>query len=361
MAEDGDGIGSQFPLESFEDFPDDALCVICQMPSLDNISMCISGHNACRKCADQMLVADPYSRCASCRGDLTRVTVAGNKKWVANTALNNMVNDFKIKCPNVRRGCTHTCKANAMAAHVAECDYKEMACKCSGCTWKGPACDWQEHMRQVDHGKFLVDMMLFTQQVCATMCDKFDKAEEQQDKFKKEVMDPFKTQLSCIGTGVNNLHATCRTIEGHTNKHDGSSVRSKQRDRKNQKDVDNAIQERNEHETARKLAEDKVTSLKRKVEELEARPAPTVPFVSEDIHAQACSSRDRYFRERDEARHESYMAQQRIHDQHKMLKKMMPGATGACPCTLSTCDAGGGSEKRALYVRRGPRRTVGDD
>ena len=71
-------------------------------------------------------------------------------------------------------------------------------------------------------------------------------------------------------------------------------------------------------------------------------------------------SRDRFFRQRDEARHESHKAQQRIHDQHRLLKKMMPRATGACPCTLDTCEYGGGNSNAHIY-RRGPwskRRTV---
>lgn len=358
-----DDVIDSLPLACYDDMPEDALCVICQQPSLDNVSMCVRGHNACRSCADKMLVADSYSRCATCRGDLTRIAQpAGGPIWIANTALNNLVDSFQIKCPNAGGGCTRTCKLKEMSAHGEVCEYREVSCLCTECTWKGPLCKREQHMKDVDHGRFLVSMMLFTQQVCATMTEKFEKLEAQHDIFKREQFEPLKTQLGCIGSGVNNLHDTCRTIEGHTNKHDGSSARSKRRDRRNQKDVDDAREAQTEAERQRDNSRTYSEELKRKLDEFEARPEPQ-PFVTEDLHLQACSSRDRFFRERDEARHESTMAQQRIHDMHAMLKKMMPQAAGAnCPCTLVTCAAGGGPDNAHIYRRQpGRARMVVDD
>lgn len=343
----------QFPLESFEGFPEDALCVICQSPALDNVSLCLKGHNACRTCADR-LNQDYGAKCATCRGDIHKPNVPGTgPTWMSNTALNNLVDSFQIKCPNVKKGCTHMCKMGEMSDHMDSCEYREIACKCSSCPWKGPACKWHDHMKEVDHGKYLVDMMLFTQQVCATMCEKFEKAETDHAEFKKEVMDPFKTQLSCIGQGCNQIQESLRVIKGHTDKQDGSSARSKRRDRKNQKDVDDANAEAERAQEEKRLVTTERDTLKRKVEELEAQPPPPdpAPFCSVDQFQNCQTARDRFFRERDEARHEGHMAQQRIHDQHAMLKKMMPQALGPCPCSLHTCDAGGGTGNQHRYKR----------
>jgi hypothetical protein len=339
----------EFPLASFEDLPDDALCVICQMPALDNVSMCMTGHNACRTCADKWVRSDNdnHDKCASCRQPLARPHMPGiGATWMANTALNNLVDTFQIKCPNVSKGCTHACKLTEMTTHVKDCQWREMACKCTGCTWKGPACKWHDHMKEQDHGCHLVDMLLFTQQVCATLVDKYEANEALGDKFRTEVVEPMKTQMNCIGTGVNHVQASLTAIEGYTKPFDGSSARSKRRDRKNAKDVKDAV-------ALATTASSERDDLKRKVDELEARPEPS-PFVSEDLHTQACESRDRFFRERDEARHEAHMAQQRIHDQHQLLKKMMPQAAATCPCMLLTCSAGGGMHNAPKYLRRGP-------
>lgn len=363
----------QFPLESFEDLPDDALCVICQMPSLDNVSLCLKGHNACRACADRLVASyhESSDKCASCREPLHRpIPVAGQgAKWMANTALNNLVKDFQIKCPNVKGGCTHTCKATEMREHAAKCEYREIACKCTSCPWKGPACKWHDHMQQEDHGRYLVDMMLFTQQVCVTLTEKSEANEALGEKFRTEVFEPMKTQMSCIGTGVNQVQSALTALENKAKWNDGSSVRSKSRDRKNQKDVDTAQEKQAEAEAER-------DTLKRKLAESEASDRGLTEWergryaaMEKDLRdlpsvqqwKDTCDARDRFFRERDEARHESHSAQQRIHDQHQVLKKMMPQATGPCPCTLTTCGAGGGFGNHHLYKRRNARRTVDED
>jgi len=360
----------QFPLESFDDLPEDALCVICQMPALDNVTMCLKGHNACRPCANKLVASEHGGSCASCRGTLHRPHVAGmGQTWISNTALNNMVKDFQIKCPNVKRGCSHRCKATSMHEHIEACEYREIACKCSGCTWKGPACKWHQHMQDQDHGKYLVDMMLFTQQVCTTMCDKFDKSEEEAAKYKSDVVGPLKLQMSCIGTGQNNIQATLTALEGKAKWNDGSSSRSKSRDRKNQKDVDAANE-------AQATAEKERDDFKRKLDDAQASDNGLTEWERGRYEAMekdlrdlpsvvdwkgTCEARDRFFRERDEARHESHMAQKRIHDQHSLLKKMMPQASGPCPCTLGTCGEGGGHGNMCKYARRESRRVIDDD
>tara|TARA_Y100000389_G_C17467028_1_gene526598 strand:+ start:3606 stop:4706 length:1101 start_codon:yes stop_codon:yes gene_type:complete len=363
---------NELPIESFEDLPEDALCIICQMPSTDNVNMCMTGHNACRSCADKWLRSNNENsdKCASCRKPLMRPHMPGTgNTWMTNTALNNLVDTFHIKCPNVRGGCTHTCKLMDMADHVKNCEWREISCKCSGCAWKGPACKWSDHMREEDHGKYLVDMMLFTQQVCATMCDKFDGAEEERKKLEGDVKtlgDSLKTQIGCVGTSVEAARDTLRVVETHTNKHDGSSVRSKQRDRKNQKDVDSA-------KAAQEEAEKERDDLKRKLDEAQAsdnsltewergryeamqRDLRELPDIEQWKTTKR--SRDRFFRERDEARHLARTAQERIHDQHNMLVKMMPRAMGPCPCTLDTCRYGGGRHNEHVFMRGLVRREL---
>jgi hypothetical protein len=359
----------ELPYESYDHLPDDALCVICQMPNLDNVSMCVRGHNACRTCANRWVGSNNENsdKCASCRTPLHRPHVAGQGNvWVTNTVLNNMVDSFQIKCPNVNKGCTHTCKLTDMRGHVDKCEWREIACKCSGCTWKGPVCKWHDHMKEVDHGCYLVDMLLFTQGVCATLVEKYEASEGQMEKYKTDVIAPLKLQMSCIGTGQNQIQASLTALEAKAKWNDGSSSRTKQRDRKNQKDVDAAhASAREVDEQNARLAEEN-TSLKRKVEDLERVPGTqfernryehmeadlrALPSVSEWNSAK--DARDRFFRERDEARHEAHQAQQRIHDQHQLLKKMLPRASRPCPCTLPTCEDGGGSGNAHLYMRGG--------
>jgi len=356
-------LADQLPLESFEDLPDDALCVICQQPSTDNVSMCLKGHNACRTCATKWVNSDNanYDKCASCRVLLHRPYVPGQGNvWVSNMVLNNLVDTFQIKCANVKVGCTHMCKLTEMSEHMKACEWREMACKCSGCTWKGPVCKWHQHMQDQDHGCHLVDMLLFTQGVCATMVEKFEAAEAVSAKFQTEHFQPLKTQIDCIGSGQNSMKDQLRVIEGYTKKPDGSSERSKRRDRKNAKDVDEANQVVERATADKATAESERDELKRRLDEIEAAPPPPPPVTTLSlVQFQSCqSTRDRFFRERDEARHESYMAQQRIHDQHTMLKKMMPHAVSSCPCTLVNCDSGGGQRNCHAYARGLKRRTV---
>jgi hypothetical protein len=347
------------PLESYADLPDDAICIVCQQPSVDNVIMCLTGHNCCRTCADRWARSDNDNsdKCPSCRGPLHRPQVSGRGNvWVTNTVLNNLVDTMQLKCPHKAAGCTHTCKLNEMTDHIKTCEWREVSCRCAGCDWKGPICQRDAHMRDIDHGRFFIEALLATQAQVEQLAERFDGLEEKNGALKTDFIDPLKLQLSCFATGQNLLQSTLTSLEQKAKWNDGSSGRTARRDRKTQKDIDAANGEVERIEAEKQLVVVDRDTLKRKVDELEARPEPS-PFVSEDLHTQACDSRDRYFRERDEARHEAHLAQQRIHDQHTMLKKMMPQATGTCPCALDRCDAGGGSHNFHIYRRAsGPHR-----
>lgn len=256
------------PIESFADIPEDALCVICQQPSLDNVSMCIMGHNACRTCADKWVSSDNDNsdKCGTCRGPLTRP----DSTWMANRALNNLVGSFAIKCPNVKTGCTHQCKLHEMKDHIRDCQWREIECKCTGCPWKGPLCKWQEHMKEEDHGCHLVDMLIDVKEVCTTLRKQHNEwyvmiseLYRRQDAEVQENKQQLTTWLNAVGAGVNDVLGLCQTIDRSTKEKPGASARTERRDRKTAKDLTAAQEEIDE------LVQERDT-LKRKLADLQA-------------------------------------------------------------------------------------------
>lgn len=336
---------SSLPYESYKHLPEEVICVICQQPSLDNVNVCISGHNCCRTCADRWVASsnDNSDKCPSCRGTLHRPRLNTQLVWVKNTAINSLVDTMQMKCPNVRFGCTYLCKLKDMKAHTDTCEYSEMACKCKGCDWKGPKCKWQDHMNEVDHGRFLVDMMLGMQTVCANndnaMIENKKAVEESQRTFYTQFFEPLNVQVKSMETRIYSMTLSLKCIESYTKPRDGSSARSKRRDRKTQKDVDDA-------KMALSNSETEVASLKRKLE-IAQIPSEMISAREKEI----ADARDRFFSERDEARHLAFTSQQCIHEQHTLLKRMLPGTVANCPCTLSSCGEGGEQRNYGDYLR----------
>lgn len=298
---------------SLKDLPQDALCCICYSATLDNVTLCTSSHNACRGCADKYV--ESSSRYAKCPIGCPKMHLV-DSRWIENKGINSIVENATIYCPNAEAGCCEKLKLDTVREHAAKCEWREIACKCSSCPWKGPVCKWHDHMEAVNHGRHLVDMLLFTQQTCLTMDDNYTKLENEVREYKQAV-DGTKTQLSAIGQCVNTLTTTVNVIDGNTKK-PGDSARTHRRERKTAKDVtaleEQATKTANAHADAMQAAQTELND--------------------------AVRLRDLYFRERDEARAvkrergiEADFFSDMVHDQHVMMKRNFPDAVARqCAC-----------------------------
>ena len=169
------------PLVSFDGLPEDMLCVVCQQPSLDNVSCCTAGHNACRPCADRLT----NGRCPMSCGPLVR----HNGDWLRNTPLNSYIREANLQCPHTEGGCTHKCKIRDMRAHMDECAYRTIKCPCAGnedrrevwCDWTGPANKLSQHLKDVDHSAYVVTLL--HQQRCDLEELAVNRVNELKDRF----------------------------------------------------------------------------------------------------------------------------------------------------------------------------------
>lgn len=305
---------TSLPLESLDGLPEDALCMICQGPSVDNVSMCLTGHNACRGCADQAVRHS--NKCPGCRETVLRP----GDKWMANTALNNLVKDFKVKCPNACRGCTEECRAVEMTAHIAGCDFREVCCIVPGCNWKGAICDQDAHMKDDDHGRFLVHTVLSFNAKFEELHKSLAVVQTSSDALKSSITTEYQPAVAALDLRLNAMNqcmetqrATLQTIEQQTKKRDGSSARTARRDKQYAADV----------AAANSSKEDAVAA---KNSELACKDKD----IDERKQELAQVSERKRKLETDLG-----TANRRIHDQHAILAKMMPhAASRTCPCAL---------------------------
>ena len=358
------------PLSSYEHLGQDALCAICYQPSVDNVSMCAEGHNACRVCADKMVRSPHGTKCPIGCAKLLRPDGA----WMSNRALNDVIKGTPFLCPHSGTGCKHSCLLAAMATHVADCGYTPMSCKCVGCNWRGPKCEWDAHMKEVDHGRYLVEMLMGTQE----HVDKVAKSHTQWG----EAVDK---RLGSMYSLFENLHRTCQAIELKINSDEdnrdntekeaktpyGCSKRSERRDKKTAKDLeakDKQIEEKDkEIETLQNQLADapSIAHFNMMKDELEWLPNVEEWRATQRELETATAARDRFFRERDDvtfqleqshgqvdalkneltfqmeqSRGQKRMLEgrdastnKRLHELHSALAHMLPHAVSRnCPC-----------------------------
>lgn len=217
---------AELPLSASEGILEDMLCCVCQQPSLDNVSCCAQGHNACRECAEKLT----NGRCPQSCGPL----VKPNQVWMKNVPLNSLIRESQFKCGNTDHGCNHKCKIRDMKAHLLVCNYRLIDCPCSGgepgCEWRGPACELEEHLSAVDHGKYAVQLALMhrdqlgeIKKRSAALNTRFDGMVECFKASRERERGRDNTLQSIV--------STLATIKDHTDKKDGSSVRNQQRHR----------------------------------------------------------------------------------------------------------------------------------
>lgn len=279
------------PLSSYEHLGQDALCAICYQPSVDNVSMCAEGHNACRVCADKMLHSPHGTKCPIGCAKLLHIDGA----WISNRALNDVIKGTPFLCPHSGAGCKHSCLLADMATHVKSCGYTPMRCKCVGCNWLGPSCKWNTHMHDVDHGRYIVDMVMGTQERVDAVA-----------KSHSQWGDAVDKRLNSMYSLFENLHKTCQAIELKINRAEDKRLPSVEEWRATQSELETTHRE------------------------LET----------------AMTARDRFFRERDEATFqlEQSRGQKRaleerdvttnkqLHNMHCMLSQYQRAAPRNCPC-----------------------------
>ena len=143
------------PLNTSNGFPTDGCCCICYDPSDDNMSMCTSGHNACRTCA--LNTVRDRTTCPVCRVPFTK-RPDGSVHLVSNKVLNNLITDMHIACPHSK--CSFNCTVFKMPTHVGTCTHKPVDCTVPGCRWHGTRGELQDHLSNVDHSHLLVQSLL---------------------------------------------------------------------------------------------------------------------------------------------------------------------------------------------------------
>lgn len=279
--------------------------MICYQASLDNVSLCTQGHNACRTCADKLLASAFSDKCPLGCAELHMP----NGEWIGNRALNEMVRVTPFKCPHAHHGCKHSAFLTDMSAHTKDCPFEEIGCKVMGCEWRGPKCQQADHLQQVNHCNLLADMITFVQHGVVAI----DKTLESHDKTLKAFQLQVQTltashtqwgkaidqRLDAMSAIYGNLHRTCKAIEEKLGDEEdlplrGSSRRTERRDRKTAKDLEAKDME----------LFDKNDEIAQLTKQLDERPTEAfVDVMSADL-TDAARARDRFFRERDSARSE---------------------------------------------------------
>ncbi len=312
---------AELPIESFDDLPVDAQCMICFQPSLDNVSMCGEGHNACRTCANahwrNTLFSDTSKQCPKCRSPL----IKPDGQWMRNTALNNLVAEFQVKCPHAQYGCPFKAKMPQVKAHIdvecGTCKYEPMKCKVISCDWQGAKCKWHDHLKEVDHGRHLVDAILFTQEGTA--------AAEKQVASLTVALGGVQDQMSIIlnktllswGGVHEELNAKLASIDRTLKDHIGGgwpSDRTTRRDKKTVKDVEEATR------TAFTACQDR-DQAQRKLLEVEKQ---VIELTGE--------KRKRKEQTEDTMRM-LFARNKQLHDMHQAMAALVPQmAPARCPC-----------------------------
>ena len=353
----------ELPMSAYDHLGQDALCAICYQASEDNVSMCKQGHNACRTCADKVWNSRFADKCPIGCSELHRPGGA----WVSNRALNEVIKVTPFKCPNSKGGCKHSSRLCNMKEHTETCGYEEVACQVVACKWRGPKCKLSEHMDEVNHSRYFVDMLLFTQQGIVTTDKELQatRAEltalKQATEHKDEVVDK---RLGALNDLFDNLHKTCQAIEGKVSSTrfgggDGTSARTQRRDKQTAKTVE--AKDGEIADLTKQLAE------RPPQEFVDAMSADLMKLPSieqwertQDQLNNSCRARDRFFRERDEARAETqaFIGQKRrmesdfseleaanrcvngrLHEAHATLSRMLPHAAPRnCPCNRCAKD-----------------------
>lgn len=328
------------PIDSFDGLPEDMLCCVCLQPSLDNVACCTNGHNACRTCAVQLT-----NRCPQACGPLLA-------NFVTNVPLNSLVRETQLKCPNVAGGCSSKVKIGDMRAHAVVCNHREVACPCAaardggvlGCTWKGPYADLAQHMREVDHDQYIVDVLL-------DHSDRFSGLERE----RSHAVDHLKSRFAGVeqwqsqqvererrrDEQLAGFKRVLDKIEEHTNKRDGSSKRSIQRH--NQLTTQNENLEGDVADLERRLACDageietlhaQVDSLQQQVDIMREEPDVALAGVQEHLERRECAM--------DLLVHDGVADNKRLHEMHATMVRMLPSIATArhCPCAKCVRDAG---------------------
>ena len=225
-------------------------CAVRQLPKTEgNVLLC---RNSPTPAAAPRPMRNDRSTCPVCNADFLRPSGA----WMANRLVDTMVNDVLLNCPEKGEGCDHRCKLVDMAGHRAVCQYAVVPCPCAdaggdrgGCEWRGARRDLDGHLACVDHSRWLVPMLV--RQAAAI---------EREARHVKDLDERFTSYRAAVAAStshaeeearklkedVRGVARQCETILGYVNRKDGSSVRSKQRDRKNAKDVADAQKARDQ-------------------------------------------------------------------------------------------------------------------
>jgi len=345
------------PLACFDDVPEDLCCSICQMPkTTGNVLLCRNSHNACRVCADTM--RSDRSTCPVCSVDFLRPS----GDWMANRLVDSMVSDVLLNCPHKGEGCDHRCKMVDMAAHTAVCKYTVVPCPCAqaggdrgGCEWRGARHDLDGHLACVDHSRWIVGMISRQTAAAERLTAHVKDLDERFTSYRAAAaaaVSHDEGEVRSLKRDVDAVSKQCTRIIGFVDRQDGSSVRSRQRDKKNSKDVADAQKERDEAvaekeqlqaDLARRQTElndeaERFDRLNGDKGDLETQKAELIRRNEAQAVQVATHTTDlkRVREERDGHAASSKRANTTLHEQHSLLLKMLPSAASRC-CPCSAC------------------------
>ncbi|KAK9686908.1 E3 ubiquitin-protein ligase traf7 [Basidiobolus ranarum] len=123
-------------------------CPICHDVCKDPLITSVCNHSYCAACIYQSLDLEPF--CPLCR---TRIQ---HDMLHSNLALNSVIGELPVYCPNKKYGCLSVIRHDTHKHHVAYCLYTPGVCEHSslGCNFKGPRKDIEKHMKECVFEKF---------------------------------------------------------------------------------------------------------------------------------------------------------------------------------------------------------------
>tara|TARA_B110000902_G_scaffold203768_1_gene231657 strand:+ start:253 stop:1413 length:1161 start_codon:yes stop_codon:yes gene_type:complete len=343
------------PLACFDDVPEDFLCCVCQVPRSDNVTLCAGMHNACRECANTM--RNDRSTCPMCNIEFMRP----GGTWLANRAINSVVAEVLLSCANKEHGCTHRCKIAELDAHMAVCAYAMVPCPCAtaggegqGCAWRGRRSQLDAHLTEVDHSRWLVGLIMGSNDRLARVASRVADLDERFTSYRAAAaaaVNDGETKHRLLKRDIEAVGAQCACILGYVNRRDGSSTRSQQRDRKNDKDVATARLEVEQAKEKREQAEGELAARNTELNDysernerlvfdkqvLEDQKAELARRVENEAAQVATNNIDlkRAREDRDDFQTSSKRANAALHEQHVLLSKMAPSAAPrTCPCSM---------------------------
>eukprot|EP00727_Mastigamoeba_balamuthi_P000869 m51a1_g1078 putative pleckstrin domain-containing protein (1242) ;mRNA; r:9775-15834 len=92
------------------------------------------GRLFCRRCLDQWGEVNDPPLCPFCKKELR---LSCRQVSRDNLSLYRLLRGLEIRCINSEGGCKQTCEWGDLATHVARCEYAQVSCANSGCTWRG--------------------------------------------------------------------------------------------------------------------------------------------------------------------------------------------------------------------------------